>query len=449
VVSMKISYICIMRYFVFILLVLPLSVFSQMSNLLEKNTAIFLQLVSTQKYDAAYAMVDKTSKTFPNTQSIEQTWNKIQDEVGKFKNIESIKPYSDTNKKNIVLTVLQFEKSRLAIEFVFSKQTQQLLEWVYLPAPLKDDYVLPLYHEPNSYTTQEYVIKTGKYELPAVLTLPKNTKEKPPLVILVHGSGPHDKDQTIGPTKTFLDLSVGLAKEGIATLRYYKRTFIYANELVKDIKNLTLQEETIDDAISAIELSRTLSSIDSTKIFLLGHSLGGVAAPRIATQNKHLAGIILFATPSRPLEDIIVSQYEYILGLDGIDANDGVLLNTIKTQAENVKKLQSAEDNIPLPLGLPTKYWFDLKNYDIIKTTQNLTIPIFILQGENDYQVTMQDFEGWKKALAQHKKVHFKSYPMLNHLFIAKKTKSTPKDYEEQGNVSFPVIADIAKWVKK
>jgi dienelactone hydrolase len=100
-------------------------------------------------------------------------------------------------------------------------------------------------------------------------------------------------------------------------------------------------------------------------------------------------------------------------------------------------------------LGLPTKYWFDLKNYDIIKTTQNLTLPICVLQGENDYQVTMQDFEGWKKALAQHKKVHFKSYPMLNHLFIAKKNKSTPKDYEEQGNVSMPVITDIAKWIKK
>lgn len=420
-----------------------------MSNILEKNTAVFLQLVSTQKYDVAYAMIDKNSKTFPDVQSIEKTWNKIQEEVGKFKNIESIKAYSDTDKKHIVLSVLQFEKSRLAIEFIFSRQTQQLSEWVYLPAPLKDNYVFPLYHEPNSYTTQDYTVRTGKYELPAVLTLPKNIKEKPPLVILVHGSGPHDRDQTIGPTKTFMDLSVGLAKEGVATLRYYKRTFLYANEIVKDIKNLTLQEETIDDAISAIELCRTLTTIDTSKIFILGHSLGGVAAPRIATQNKHLAGIILFATPSRSLEDIILSQYEYILGLDGIDANDGILLNTIKTQVENVKKLTSADENIPLPLGLPTKYWFDLKNYDIVKTAQNLTLPICVLQGENDYQVTMQDFEGWKKGLSNHKKTYFKSYPMLNHLFIAKKSKSTPKDYEEQGNISFPVIADIAKWVKR
>jgi dienelactone hydrolase len=417
--------------------------------MLEKNTAIFLQFVSTQNYNAAYAMVDKNSKTFLDAQSIEQTWNKIQEEIGKYKNIESIKVYSDTAKKHIVLSVLQFEKSRLAIEFIFSKQTQQVLEWVYLPAPLKDNYVFPLYHEPNSYTTQDCIIKTGKYELPAVLTLPKNTKEKPPLVILVHGSGPHDKDQTIGPTKTFMDLSIGLAKEGIATLRYYKRTFLYANEIVKDIKNLTLQEETIDDAITAIELCRTLNTIDTNRIFLLGHSLGGVAAPRIATQNKHLAGIILFATPVRPLEDIIVSQYEYILGLDGIDANDTVLLNAIKAQVDNVKKLTSPEENLPLPLGLPTKYWFDLKNYDIVKTTQQLTLPICVLQGENDYQVTMQDFEGWKKALVHHKKAHFKSYPMLNHLFIAKKSKSTPKDYEEQGNVAYPVIQDIAKWVKK
>lgn len=439
-----------MRYLIVISFFIPWVLYCQTSNssILEKNTAIFLQLISTQKYSEAYTMVDKNSKTFPAMQSIEQTWNKIQEEIGKFKNIESIKRYSDSSKKYTVLSVLQFEKSRLAIECIFS-DNYQILEWIYLPAPLKSDYIFPLYHEPDKYTTQDYTLKTGKYELPAVLTLPKNTKQKPPLIILVHGSGPHDKDQTIGPTKTFLDLSVGLAKEGVATFRYYKRTYTYANEIVKDIKNLTLQEETVEDVVSAIELCRTFNSIDTSKIFILGHSLGGVAAPRIAKQSKHLAGIILLATPSRPLEDIILSQYTYILGLDGLDANDSTLLSTIKTQVDNVKKLNTVEENLSLPLGLPAKYWLDLKNYDIVKTAQELTIPICILQGENDYQVTMQDFEGWKKGLAHHKKVYFKSYPMLNHLFIARKTKSTPKDYEEQGNVSFPVIVDIAKWVSK
>jgi fermentation-respiration switch protein FrsA (DUF1100 family) len=78
-----------------------------------------------------------------------------------------------------------------------------------------------------------------------------------------------------------------------------------------------------------------------------------------------------------------------------------------------------------------------------------LKTPLLILQGERDYQVTMDNFAAWKKGLAGRPNVTLKTYPKLNHLFIEGEGKSTPADYEKPGHVSEAVIADIAGWIKK
>ena len=74
---------------------------------------------------------------------------------------------------------------------------------------------------------------------------------------------------------------------------------------------------------------------------------------------------------------------------------------------------------------------------------------LLVLQGERDYQVTMQDFSNWQRALASRTNVEFKSYPRLNHLFIAGTGKSTPAEYQIAGNVSGQVIEDLAEWIKR
>jgi hypothetical protein len=74
-------------------------------------------------------------------------------------------------------------------------------------------------------------------------------------------------------------------------------------------------------------------------------------------------------------------------------------------------------------------------------------MPLLILQGERDYQVTLKDFQNWKDALAGQSNVTLKTYPDLNHLFISGNGKSTPDEYQTPGNVAPAIIQDIAAWI--
>lgn len=123
----------------------------------------------------------------------------------------------------------------------------------------------------------------------------------------------------------------------------------------------------------------------------------------------------------------------------------------LETQVARVKDPALAPGRPPadLPLGIPAAYWLDLRDYRPAETARGLDLPMLILQGERDYQVTMEDFRGWQQALASRADVRFKSYPALNHLFIAGQGPSTPRNTLEPGNVAQEVVDDIAAWVKE
>jgi dienelactone hydrolase len=266
----------------------------------------------------------------------------------------------------------------------------------------------------------------------------------------VHGSGPHDRDETIGPNKPLRDLAWGLASQGVAVLRYEKRTKEHSKKLV-DIKDtLTLKEEVIDDAMLAVTALRKESAIDGKRIFVLGHSLGAVAAPKIGERDSALAGLILMAGNTRPLEDVILDQVTYIASLpdSGMDKEE---LAKIKKQVEKVKDRQLTKDTpaAELPLGVSAAYWLGLREYDQAATAARLKQPLLLLQGERDYQVTVADFDGWKKALAAKKNADFKSYSRLNHLFMEGEGKAKPDEYNKAGHVSREVVDDIARWINK
>jgi dienelactone hydrolase len=288
----------------------------------------------------------------------------------------------------------------------------------------------------------------GEWELPGTLTLPKGAGPFP-AVVLVHGSGPNDRDETIGALKPFKDLAWGLASRGVAVLRYDKRTLAHASKLATLMQGLTVKEETIDDALAAAALLQQTDTIDPKRIFVLGHSLGGMLAPRIAAADRDIAGIVILAGATRPLEDLIVEQSEYIAALDGdVSIAERQQLEAIQQAVEQIKALNPSDaartDSI---LGAPPSYWLDLQAYDPVDTAAQLTLPILILQGERDYQATLQDFEGWRVGLSGRPNVQLKTFPELNHLFVAGEGRSTPDEYQETGHVAEVVIEEIAAWL--
>ncbi|MBV8761457.1 MAG: alpha/beta fold hydrolase [Deltaproteobacteria bacterium] len=285
-------------------------------------------------------------------------------------------------------------------------------------------------------------------DLPGTLTVPAG-KGPVPCVVLVHGSGPHDRDETVGPNKPFADLALGLAAHGIATLRYEKRTKAKPGSLPKD---LTVNEETVNDAVIAADLCAAQPEIDHKRVFVLGHSLGAWVAPRIAKHAKDLAGLIILAGPTRDLADIIVDQITYIANADGtVSPDEQKAIDDAKADAKRIHELEAGAAPKPdeMHVFAPASYWKDLAGYDAPKLAATLKLRIFVGQGGRDYQVSAtKDFPAWQKALAGKKGDKLVVWPKLTHLLTPGEGPSTPAEYEKPGqHVDEQVITDLADWI--
>jgi hypothetical protein len=295
----------------------------------------------------------------------------------------------------------------------------------------------PPYSKSDAFKEREVTVGSGDWKLPGELTVPTG-KGPYPAVVLVHGSGARDLDETAYTNKVFKDLAEGLATRGIVTVRYDKRIKVYAPKMLS--KPYTLDDDITEDAAKAAALLRTEPEVDPAKVYILGYEVGGYAAARIADADGKLAGIVLFAANERPIEDLIVDQAV-------ATAKPDKYLATIRDTAKGIKKLDQGDADGPPLLGLPVSYWLDLRTYDPGPMIKQFSGRVLVLAAERDFQVPMTDFQAWKKALAGRKDTTFKSYPALNHLFIAGEGPSSEEEYKKPGHVAAETIDDLAKFL--
>ncbi len=406
-----------------------------------------VEALQKKDFAAAGKHFDPTMKKVMPADKTETFWKELIGQVGAWQKILGSEA-STAGKLGVVQTTVKFEKAELVFRIVFDSEDR--IQGFFIQQPKPKTFPPPPYAKPDSFREESVTIgEGGDWPLPGTLALPRG-KGPYPAVVLLHGSGPNDRDETILGNKPLRDLAWGLASQGIAVLRFDKRTRVHGAKM----KDPTLKEEVFDDALAAISLARKHKDIDPDRVFVLGHSLGAMAAPRVGELDAKLRGLIMMAGNSRPLEDLVIEQIRYIYSLDGGPTKEQKeKLDALEKQVAKVKDstLSSDTPSKELPLGLPAKYWLALKAYDQKGTAAKLTMPLLILQGERDYQVTMDDFAGWKKALAARKNATFKNYPDLNHLFMAgkEKGKSKPSEYSRQSHVAQEVVEDVAAWVKK
>ena len=280
----------------------------------------------------------------------------------------------------------------------------------------------------------------GKAALPGTLALPKG-KGPFPALVLVHGSGPQDRDETIGSNRPFLDIARGLAAQGIAVLRYEKRTHARPQEFQGAF---TVDDETTDDAAAAVQALAVTPGIDPQQVYLLGHSQGGLLAGRIAraTDGK-LAGLILLAAPVRPILDILAEQNRYLANLDGsVSAEEQAQLVALDAAIAQVRK-----DPDATLMNLPGRFWQELEQVDPLADIRNSGLPALLLQGGKDFQVVDADWQRWNQGL-HGDRYRFRHYPTLNHLGIPSSGKPGLEDYQQPGHVDAVLINDIAQWIK-
>lgn len=409
----------------------------------EKGRA-FVGLLAAGKNAEAVTSFDATmTKSLPEAK-LAETWSTLMLGTGAFESIEGVR-VETIGAYKVALVTCKFARTRLDAKIAYDKDGK-VAGLFFVPSP--EPYVDPPYVDRSKFDEREITVGTGEFQLPGTLALPKGAGPFR-AVVLVHGSGPSDRDESSGPNRPFKDLSGGLASRGIAVLRFEKRTKVH-NEKLAAMKDATVDHESVDDAVLAVEVLRGMKEIDGAHIAVVGHSLGGQLAPRIAKRSKDVAAVGILAGSTRPVYEGTLEQLKYIADLDGRRADEE------KTQIAEVEKTGARiraivggapEKEGEVLLGARAAYWIDMSKYDALAVAAKLDRPIFVAQGGRDYQVTKTDFEAWKKALAGRKDVRYALYPELNHLFGSGEGKSSPEEYQRRTPVDPRLIDDLSAWL--
>jgi uncharacterized protein len=307
----------------------------------------------------------------------------------------------------------------------------------------------PKYADAKAFDEVEVRLGDDPVAVDGTLTLPRQSGRHPAVVLLA-GSGPQDRDETIGPNRPFKDLAWGLAGRGVAVLRFDKVTFAHPAE-VSGSPDFTMADEYLPQAIAAVELLARHDAVDPRRIFVLGHSLGGTVAPRIVAAQPSIAGLIILAGGTEPMHRAAVRQMRHIASLnpESAHASDPVIMAmTAQAQAVDDPGLSPATPAQTLPFGVPAPYWLDVRSYDPVAVAATLNVPMLILQGGRDYQVTIEDdLARWEAGLDGRTGVTIRVYPADNHLFVPGSGPSGPADYDVPDHVDPAVVADIAGWL--
>ncbi len=310
-----------------------------------------------------------------------------------------------------------------------------------------------------------YENKIQNVTLAATLTIPQG-KGPFPAVVLITGSGPQDRDETLMGHKPFLVLSDYLTRHEIAVLRAddrgtAKSTGDFAAATTADFAT---------DTEAGIAYLKTRPEINPHKIGLIGHSEGGMIAPMIAARNPDVAFIVMMSGPGVRGDEILVAQVQAIDLASGKSAAD-----TAKDVAEEhdvLKLIESEKDDAALAKGLKEKLsvdageaqvgaqikiltsaWFRyFISYDPAIALRKVTCPVLAIIGEKDTQVPpKQNLPAIRAALEQGGNKHFEvdELPGLNHLFQTAKT-GAPAEYAQIEETMSPLALEkMASWILK
>jgi len=414
-----------MKKFIFILLIILSTTIFTNSGVFQNIAMQYFNYLSQGEYEKAMEISNDIMKKSVNAKQLEAIWKNIEQVYGKLNQILKVS-FQTVNQYEVYTITAKFEKINLNV--IISVDKDGLIAGLHFNQAEETKWKTPKYANVNLFEIKHVFINS----LPGELTIPKNA-EKIPAVILIHGSGPNDMDETIGPNKVFKDIAYGLSSNGIAVLRYNKRT-LYPEKMSK---HDTIKEETIEDVIFAINFLKKQSFVD--KIYLLGHSLGAYIAPYMASTNEDVNGLILLGTPARNLEELMIDQFKF---LETITKND--YTNYISTLEKLINNEIPETEEI---LGASAKYFYDLRNYNPQKFIKNLQIPILMIFGKNDYQVSTKEYEIFKEILKDKKNIKIILFDNLTHLFS--EGEKSPYEYLKENHVSEDVIQTIINWIKE
>lgn len=380
--------------------------------------------------------------------AMKKVWTEMQAQAGAFQRLGALAPKT-INGRELLLARMDFSGTPLAAAVGCDAQGRVDALFFMPASAVAPPPPMPATPNVAGVVSRAVQVPSPAGPLPGTLTLPQG-KGPFPAVLLVAGSGALDGDETVFARKPFRDIALGLAKAGVASLRYDKRTYAYPLAFAAG-KPYTVDDEVTDDALSALKLLGVQPGIDAKHLFVLGNSLGGYMAPRIGQRDPRLAGLILLAAPARSIVDIAIEQTREQGARAG--TAESKIAATVASMETERKVLQASDAKHP-PMGafqgVPQSYWVSLHDYHPVTVAKSLSMPMLVLQGAKDFEVSpTHDFSRWQAVFAHDPHVQFHEYPGLGHLFMPAGKTGTPADYKVPAHVDPQVIHDIASWVKR
>ncbi|MEW9623897.1 alpha/beta fold hydrolase [Rhodanobacter geophilus] len=378
-----------------------------------------------------------------NADRLEQAWQRLQSLQGAYRSHDAPRVAVFAGHP-VVLATLNFAKARL--DFMVACDAQdKIIGYRFVPP----ETPVQAHVEADGVRVSPLDVPTPVGPLRGVLTMPPGTGPFP-AVVMVAGSGAHDMDETVGPNKPFRDIAERLARAGVASLRYDKRTFDHPKDWGGK-SGPVIDAEVTDDAVAAARLLARQETVDPRRVFVLGHSLGAMMAPRIGEHDPQLAGLVLMAAPARRIFDVLEQQVREQTAK--VDNQSAAIAQAVQPYVEEQKLLAAVGPGQPAPQGdfkgVPQGYWLSWSRVDPVADARALSTPMLILQGNDDFQVSSTlDFAHWRKELAGRPHTTFHLYPGLSHLFMPAGKTGTLADYKAPAHVDAEVIDDIASWVK-
>jgi uncharacterized protein len=369
-------------------------------------------------------------------------------EIGKRGPVSAIgEPVREPIKEGLIRVSVPVTCERGTLTVVMSVDGAGALQGLRISSDALESWAPPPYANPKRFEEREVMIGAGPLAVPGALTLPHGRGLRPG-VVLLSGGGPFDRDETSGPNKPLKDLAWGLASRGVAVVRFDKVTYVHASQ-VANAPDFTMTDEYVPHAVAAVHLLQRQPSVDPTRIFILGHSMGGKVAPRVALAEPSVAGLVILAGDAQPMQQAAIRVGRYMASLNP-DPAMAAALKAVTRQAAMVESpdLSPSTPASELPFGLSGAYWLDLRGYDPVAAAAELDKPMLILQGGRDYQVTVEDdLSRWKAGLGYRPNVTIRVYEADNHLFFTGVGPSTPDEYAQAQHVDPVVVADIAAWL--
>ena len=305
-------------------------------------------------------------------------------------------------------------------------------------------------------TEEKIIIGEGtEFPLNGKLVVPDGEGKTFPAVVFVHGSGSSNMDEKVMKITPFKDLAEGLAEHGIASLRYDKRSFAHGRKMLKK-GNVTVKEEVIEDAVLAAEMLKNDPRIDAEKVFIIGHSMGAMLAPRIDAEGGNFRGMVLLAGTLDTLEEVLFRQLNEMK--NGKSKIMGWIASAqekkFRKSFENLYELSDEEaKKIPYAGGVTLYYFKEMGEHRAAEYLDKTAKPVLIAQGSRDLQVNAEkDFEEYRRLFGEKENFSFRLYDGLNHGFVPALyddiSKAT-KEFAVERHIGEEVISDIAGWILK